>query len=421
MLYFFNRGIMTFIKRNILKQLEENIKTRPLTYLNGGRQVGKSTLCANLPEKANHITFDSPLVLASAKAEPETFINSLPDDILNVIDEVQFAPEIFPYLKMLIDKNRLEGNTKQRFLLTGSANIMAIPKLSEALVGRMSIITLYPFSACEYFKSDILLTNRLFNEDLKIKKYDNYNILDVIKSATYPEIALDRSIDRIKWFDSYLTTILNRDIKSLSDLRNTDLMLALFSMLSMRTGGLLNNTGIAKEIGIDYRTYEKMLSSAINSFMVFEVKPWARPNKLNKRFVKSPKLYFTDCNFLSYIMKRSLDELYSNDKITFGHVFENFVAAELVKISRFNNLELSHYRTQSGKEADFVLENMNGDIVGIEVKSSTAIDKKYISGLLELKEICGDKFKKGIVLYTGNDIIPLSDKIWAVPVCYFWS
>ena len=412
---------MTFIKRNILKQLEESIKTRPLTYMNGGRQVGKSTLCAHLSEKANHITFDSPLVLVSAKSEPETFINSLPDDTLNVIDEVQFAPEIFPYLKMQIDKNRLEGNTKQRFLLTGSANIMAIPKLSESLVGRMSIITLYPFSACEYFESDISLTDRFFNEDLRIKKYDNYNILDVIKSATYPEIALDRSIDRIKWFDSYLTTILNRDIKSLSDLRNPDLMVALLSMLSMRTGSLLNNTEIAKEVGIDYRTYEKMLSFAINSFMVFEVKPWARPNKLNKRFVKSPKLYFTDCNFLSYIMKRSLDELYSNDKITFGHVFENFVAAELVKISKFNNLELSHYRTQSGKEADFVLENMNGDIAGIEVKSSTAIDKKYISGLLELKEICGDKFKKGIVLYTGNDIIPLSDKIWAVPVCYFWS
>lgn len=84
-------------------------------------------------------------------------------------------------------------------------------------------------------------------------------------------------------------------------------------------------------------------------------------------------------------------------------------------------MELSHYRTQSGKEADFVLENMNGDIVGIEVKSSTTIDKKYISGLLELKEICGNKFKKGIVLYTGNDKVPLSDKIWAVPVCYFWS
>ena len=98
---------MQYKNRNIINQLTEMIKTRPLTYLNGGRQVGKSTLCAHLPEKINHITFDSPLILASAKSEPETFVNSLPKDVLNVIDEVQFAPEIFPYLKMQIDKNKL--------------------------------------------------------------------------------------------------------------------------------------------------------------------------------------------------------------------------------------------------------------------------------------------------------------------------
>ncbi len=412
---------MSYKNRNIIKQLTELVNTRPLTYLNGGRQVGKSTLCSHLSEQINHITFDSPLVLTSAKSEPETFINALPKNVLNVIDEVQFAPEIFPYLKIQIDKNRLSGNTEQRFLLTGSANLMALPKLSEALVGRMSVLTLYPFSVSEYQETNISLADKLFNEDLSIKTYDNYDIIDIIKSATYPEIAINKDIDRIKWFDGYLTTILNRDIKSLSDLKNPDLMVALLSLLSMRTGGLLNNTEIAKEIGIDYRTYEKMLAFAINSFIVFNVKPWSRPNKLNKRFVKSPKLYFTDCNFLSYIMKRNLENLYTNDSRTFGHIFENFVATELVKCAKSNNLELSHYRTQAGKEADFVLENSNGDIVGIEVKSSNNIDKKYLSGLIELQELTENKFKKGIVIYTGQDIIPLSDKIWAVPVCYFWK
>ena len=218
-----------------------------------------------------------------------------------------------------------------------------------------------------------------------------------------------------------LSKILNRDIKSLSDLKNTEIMVALLSLLSTRTGGLLNNTEVAKELGVDYRTYEKMFAFALNSFLVFNVKPWARPNKLSKRFVKSPKLYFTDCNFLSYIMKRDIDEMYENDKKAFGHVFENFVATELLKSAKLNNLELSHYRTQSGKEADFVLENAQGDVVGIEVKSAKDIDKKAYSGLLELKELCGDKFKKGIILYAGNDIVPLSEKIWAVPVCYFWK
>lgn len=414
---------MNYLNRNITKELEQSIETRPLTYLNGGRQVGKSTLCSHLPDniKRNHITFDSPLVLATAKSQPAAFVDSLPNDILNIIDEVQFAPEIFPYLKMKIDFNRLNGNDKQKFLLTGSANLMAMPKLSEALVGRMSVLTLYPFSASEYYNLNKSLTERLFDEELRLSSFEDFNIVEVLKNSTYPEIATDAKIDRIKWFDSYLTTILNRDIKSLSDLKNPEIMVALLSLLSTRTGGLLNNTEVAKELGVDYRTYEKMFAFALNSFLVFNVKPWARSNKLSKRFVKSPKLYFTDCNFLSYIMKRDIDEMYENDKKAFGHVFENFVATELLKSAKLNNLELSHYRTQSGKEADFVLENAQGDVVGIEVKSAKDIDKKAYSGLLELKELCGDKFKKGIILYTGNDIVPLSEKIWAVPVCYFWE
>lgn len=414
---------MNYLNRNITQELEQSIETRPLTYLNGGRQVGKSTLCSHLPDniKRNHITFDSPLVLATAKSQPAAFVDSLPNDILNIIDEVQFAPEIFPYLKMKIDSNRLNGNDKQKFLLTGSANLMAMPKLSEALVGRMSVLTLYPFSASEYYNLNKSLTERLFDEELILSSYEDFNIVEVLKNSTYPEIATDAKIDRIKWFDSYLTTILNRDIKSLSDLKNPEIMVALLSLLSTRTGGLLNNTEVAKELGVDYRTYEKMFAFALNSFLIFNVKPWARPNKLSKRFVKSPKLYFSDCNFLSYIMKRDIDEMYENDKKAFGHVFENFVATELLKSAKLSNLELSHYRTQSGKEADFVLENAQGDVVGIEVKSAKDIDKKAYSGLLELKELCGDKFKKGIILYTGNDIVPLSEKIWAVPICYFWK
>lgn len=414
---------MNYLNRNITQELEQSIETRPLTYLNGGRQVGKSTLCSHLPDniKRNHITFDSPLVLATAKSQPAAFVDSLPNNILNIIDEVQFAPEIFPYLKMKIDSNRLNSNDKQKFLLTGSANLMAMPKLSEALVGRMSVLTLYPFSASEYYNLNKSLTERLFEEELRMSSFEDFNIVEVLKNSTYPEIATDAKIDRIKWFDSYFTTILNRDIKSLSDLKNPEIMVALLSLLSTRTGGLLNNTEVAKELGVDYRTYEKMFAFALNSFLVFNVKPWARPNKLSKRFVKSPKLYFTDCNFLSYIMKRDIDEMYENDKKAFGHVFENFVATELLKSAKLNNLELSHYRTQSGKEADFVLENAQGDIVAIEVKSAKDIDKKAYSGLLELKELCGDKFKKGIILYTGNDIVPLSEKIWAVPVCYFWK
>ena len=413
---------MQYIYRNQTNALFESIKTRPLTYLNGGRQVGKSTLCAHLADSiaVNQITFDSPLMLSSAKSDPAAFIANLPANTLNIIDEVQFAPEIFPYLKMKVDENRLNGQNSGLYLLTGSANLMALPTLSDALVGRMSILTLYPFSASEYYQTNVNLIAKLFNDDLFVQSYDEYNILDAILHSTYPEIAQNSAINRTKWFDSYLTTILNRDVKSISDLKNPDTMVMLFSLLAMRTGGLLNNSAIASEIGIDYKTYEKMMSFALNSFMIFNIKPWAMPNKLNKRFVKSPKMYFTDSNFLSYIMKRSISNIYENDKITFGHIFENFVATELLKHAALCNIELSHVRTSAGKEADFVLENASGEIIGIEVKSSHSIDKKYLSGLQELKDLTGDNFKKGIILYAGKEVIPLSDKMWAVPASYLW-
>ena len=182
---------MEYIYRNLTNALLESIKTRPLTYLNGGRQVGKSTLCAQLSNdiKVNQITFDSPLILSSAKSDPANFVDNLPKDTLNIIDEVQFAPEIFPYLKMKIDENRLAGQNKSLYLLTGSANLMALPTLSDALVGRMSILTLYPFSASEYYNTNIDLIDKLFNEDLSIQSYEDYDILDAICNSTYPEIA----------------------------------------------------------------------------------------------------------------------------------------------------------------------------------------------------------------------------------------
>lgn len=412
-----------YIYRNLTAKLKDNLETRPLTYLNGGRQVGKSTLCAHLPSntKVNQITFDSPLVLASAKFDPAAFVDNLPMDVLNIIDEVQFAPEIFPYLKIKIDKNRLMGCDKCRYLLTGSANLMALPTLSDAFVGRMSVITLYPLSANEHYRTGADLMDKLFDEDLEIQSCEEFDILDAITSSTYPEIAENCKIDRTQWFDSYLTTILSRDVKSISDLKNPDMTVALLSLLSMRVGRLLNNTAIASEIGMDYKTYEKVMSFAINSFMVFNIKPWATPNKINKRFVKSPKIYFVDCNFLLYIMGRSILDTYENDKVAFGHVFENFIASELLKHTANSSVKLSHFRTSAGKEVDFVLENASGEIIGIEVKSSKFIDKKYLSGLQELKNLVGGRFKKGIVLYAGNEIVPLADKIWVVPVSYLWK
>lgn len=414
---------MHYISRNLETALIRSLKTRPLTYLAGGRQVGKSTLCAHLPSEipVTRFTFDSPFLLSAARSDPAAFIAGLPKEGLVLIDEVQFAPEIFPYLKMKVDENRLEGRNRGLFLLTGSASLTALPALSEALVGRMSILTLWPLSASEFYQSRENLMEKLFSGDLSARTLPSCDIAEAISQATYPEIASDSEISRAEWFDSYLTTILARDIRPHFDLKRPETMTALLSVLAMRAGGLLNSTAISKETGLDFRTVDKMLAFATSTFLTFKVKPWAMPNSLGKRFVKSPKLYFTDSCFLTYVMKRRLSDIIAADRMAFGHVFENFVAAELMKAAAANRVELSHFRTQSGVEADFVLENEAGDVVGIEVKSSGSVQKKALGGLAELKALTGERFKKGLVLYAGTDIVPLGDRMWAVPASILWS
>jgi predicted AAA+ superfamily ATPase len=415
---------MEYLKRDLNALLNEIIITRPLIYLNGPRQVGKSTLAQSLQpgRESNYISFDSPLILARAKADPEGFIKSLPQGKLNIIDEIQLAPELFRYLKISVDENRLQGKNTALYLLTGSANLLALPKLSDALAGRMSVLTLLPFSSAEYKQTGINFIERLFADKLEYRKYKDYDLTDIITNATFPEIALNLQINRAKWFDDYLTTILQRDVKNIVDIRNPDKIIMLLSILSMRAAGLLNNSLVSVETGIDNKTYEKYKTAVVNAFLIFELKAWAKPERLNKRFAKSSKLFFNDTNLLVYLMKRDIKEIYKNKEPLAGRLFENFIATEIMKnASSLVDVGAYHFRTADKKEADFVLERHNGDTIGIEVKLERNLNNKDFYGLRALKNIVGDKFKKGIVIYGGGELVPFGENMWALPLNYLWE
>jgi predicted AAA+ superfamily ATPase len=413
---YFDRGLNVW--------LEKTFQTRPLVYLNGPRQCGKSTLAKNLHSRgeANYISFDSPVILSAAKAEPAKLVQSLPEDRLNIIDEVQMAPEIFPYLKIAIDEKRARGKGAGLYLLTGSANLMALPRLAQALVGRMSVLTLLPFSSSEYRQTGLNFIEKLFKDKLEYRRYDDYALLDIITNSTFPEPALNPAIDRIQWFDDYLTTILQRDIRTVADIRNPLKTVMLLSVLAMRAGSLLNNSLAASEIGLDMKTWERYKAAAINTFIIFELPAWSKPNRLNKRIVKSPKVFFTDTNLLTYLMRRDLRDIYENDRITMGHIFENFIATEIMKnASSIADIEISYFRTSDQKEVDFVIEKSNGDTVGIEVKLQGVPDNHDFAGLKLFREAIGSRFKKGVVLYPGTELVSFGEDLWAVPVCYLWE
>jgi predicted AAA+ superfamily ATPase len=410
-----------YLNRKLFEKLSQTIKTRPLVYLNGPRQVGKSTLARNIGIDINYVSFDTMLALLTAKSDPAGFLKSLPQAKLNIIDEVQLAPDLFRYLKICVDEERIKGNNTGLYLLTGSANLFALPKLSDALVGRMSVLTLLPFSTAEFKQTNVNFIEKLYDEELSYKKYKDYDLVEAITRATYPEIALDKEIDISQWYDDYITTILQRDVQTLANIRMPEKILQLLSLFSMRVGSLLNNASVIKE-AFDAVTYNRYKTAIINTFLIFEIKSWTKPNRLNKKFVKATKVYFHDTNLLCHIMRRDIKDVYNNDRENMGHIFENFIATEIMKNAlSYEKIEISHFNPVKGKEIDFVLEKENGDTIGIEVKFNAVLSDKDFINMQMLSKVVGDKFKKGIIIYTGNELVHWKDNIWAVPVCYLWN
>jgi len=418
---------MDYLNRILSKKLENTINTFSATYLNGPRQCGKSTLVQHLLEldKTNYLTFDTTIIRTAAKKDPEAFISSLPKDKLNIIDEVQRVPAVHLLIKKAVDEKRLEGRGKAAFLLTGSANIFGLPKLAKAMVGRMAILTLYPFSAAEINKSGRNFIERLWEDDLSYKKYKRANLLDTIKKATFPEIALNPDIDISVWMDSYIDTILERDAVELARIRKPELIYQLLASLGSRVGSLLNNDNVMNETGLNQITYDKYKSFCNAAYLTFEVQPWAKPNKVNKRFVKAKKIYFTDTNFLCFIMRRDIQDVYTKDPSFMGHLFENFIATEIMKAASSlpGKYHVSHFNPVrgDGKETDFIIEKDNGETIAIEVKLDSSLNEKDYKNIESCRNIIGSKFKKGLVFYTGEDLVPYGEKLWAVPVNYLWE
>jgi len=419
-----NKEEMNFIQRNLAKKLKNITNTFSVTYLNGPRQCGKSTLVQNFlsAENTNYMTFDTTAIRIAAKKDPEAFISSLPEDKINIIDEVQRVDSIPLLLKKAIDEKRSKEQRKSMFLLTGSASIHGLPDLAQAMVGRMAIITLLPFSAAETNNSKSNFIEKLWNENLIIKNYQKIDLINTIKDATFPEIALDKKIDRNVWMDSYIETMLRREAVDFANIRKPELILQLLVSLCCRVGSLLNNNNVMSETGLNQITYDKYKSFCNNAFLTFEVQPWSKPNNLNKRFVKSKKIYFTDTNLLCFLLRRDISDVYKNDPSQMGHILENFVATEIMK--SINTLpdkyNVSHFNPVrgDGKETDFIIEKDNGEILAIEVKLDSTLSEKDFKNLETCRNIIGSKFKRGVVLYPGQDLVPFGENFWAVPVSF---
>jgi len=418
---------MKVLPRLLSKSILEALRVSPVVFLNGPRQAGKSTLVRGLLEEigengpAAYISFDRPTQMAAAAAAPETFLTAHQNGL--IIDEVQLVPELFRALKVVVDELRITAKARSngKYLLTGSANILALPKLSDPLVGRMSVLTLYPFSAAEASGGEGDGFDRLIAMDFAGIKDRELSVTDAIKSATFPEISGKSASERSIWFDGYLTTILQRDVRMLAELDKISVLPGLLRMLATRAGNLINDADISRSVGLNpvtgklYRSFLKMM------FLNFDVEPWYR--NIGKRLVKSPKGYLADTLMLCHMLDLDLDDIKKHKPDLFGHILENFVATELTKFLTFSSTkaQLHHFRTSDGKEVDFILERRDGSVFAIEVKSSESINLQDFKGINAFAELNQNEFIGGVVLYSGKDVVPFGKNLWAVPISILWQ
>jgi predicted AAA+ superfamily ATPase len=361
---------------------------------------------------AKYLTFDDSGILSAAQNNPHDFISGYENNL--VIDEVQRVPEIFLAIKSVVDKNRKPG----KYILTGSANVLMLPKVSESLAGRIEILNLFPLSQSELSSANINFIDELFGNDLKpnnIMRKKN-DLANKVVTGGFPEMLTRKNHTRQNaWFKSYITTILQRDVRDIANIEKLNDLPKLLSIFSSRAGTLLNFAELSRSAAIPQTTLKRYVSLLEAIFMIHILPAWS--GNLSKRLIKTPKLYLNDTGLLSHLVGFEPDKVLSN-ALSWGRMLENFVLMELLKQSSWSkfNLSLYHYRSASGQEIDFVIERSDGKLVAVEVKATAKIAASDFTHIKSFANETGKKFLRGVVFYTGKEAIPFAKNLSAMPV-----
>lgn len=411
--------------RHISSRLIEALNDTPVVLVNGARQSGKSTLvqAAGDPAAGNvarrYLTLDDTAVLSAAKSDPAGFINGLQGPV--TLDEVQRAPELFLPIKAAVDRHRAPG----RFLLTGSADVLVLPGIADSLAGRMEVLSLWPLSAAEL--ADAPTINRadaLFAADwsaLQVPPCDKAELTAQLVSGGFPEAAARATQPRREaWFQSYVQAVLQRDVRELANIEQLTEIPNLLQLLATRSASLLNLAELSRTAKLPQTTLKRYFALLEMLFLVVRLPSWER--NAGKRLVKAPKVFLPDCGLLSFFLGDTPQGMAARPGLPGGTV-ETFVLTELLKHVAFSEqgLSLWHYRTQTGTEVDFILENRMGKIAGIEVKASATVESRDFKGLRHLQETEGSSFQRGVVLYAGREAVPFGENLWAVPLSFWWA
>lgn len=405
--------------RLVQSRLREALADSPVVLLHGPRQCGKTTLAQALGADGGrrYLTLDDPATLLAVQGDPAGFVLDIEGPV--TIDEAQRVPELFVAIKQSVDRDRRSG----RFLLTGSANALFVPTVADSLAGRMAMVRLHPLSEVEITHRRPTFLDRVFAADFKVTQAERLGprLADLIVRGGYPE-AVRRGSERARrtWARDYLEAIVQRDVRDLARIQRLDVLPRLLELAAGQTARLVNVSEIAAPFGVSRTTVRDYLTLLRHVFLVEELPAW-HANRL-KRLVKTPKLHVTDTGLACALLGLEAADL-RDDRTLLGQLLETFIVQEIRRQASgwAHDLRFSHYRDKDQQEVDIVLERGPRQIVGVEVKAAATLRDADRRGLERLRAAAGEAFRCGVLLYDGETLVPLGDRIYAVPLAMVWG
>lgn len=405
--------------RLLRSSLKTALKDTPVVCLLGPRQSGKTTLARTLEPKYAYLSFDDPATLAFAKEDPGGFVAALPARA--ILGEIQRAPELLRPLKLAVDEDRRPG----RFILTGSANLLLLPKLGDSLAGRMEVLHLHPLTAAEQARSKGQFLAALLKGTLKPKIASQElaaptELIEHVVGGGFPEPLSRPAVRARAWHRAYLRSLLERDVHDVARVRDSAMVGRLMELLALRTAELLNVTSLAADLGIQRATVEHYLAVCERLYLVRRLSPWHR-NPAN-RLIKSPKVHVVDSGLGAALVGLTSND-WSGQRERFGHLVESFVVQQLIAQAGWTDPDLRfwHYRDKDQVEVDLVITR-GRQTWGVEVKSAITATPRDGRGLRRLAEQCGKDWQGGVLFYAGNSAFSLgTEQSLAAPLSWLWE
>jgi hypothetical protein len=404
-------------RRLIEPHLREALLDTRVVLLVGPRRAGKTTLAREAGgEDRAYLTLDDQTTLDAARADPVAFIRGL-DRV--TIDEIQRVPGLLLAIKKSVDNDPRPG----RFLLTGTANVLTLPKVADSLAGRLETVRLLPLSQAEILGRTPFFLESVFAARLPAP--DNIvtgnALVELVLTGGFPEV-LSRSTERRRqdWARSYLHSVLARDLRDIADVEKLTDLPKFVRLLAEHAGQLVNYSQIGSGIYISHKTAQRYVGLLEQIFLVAALQPWYT-NRI-KRIIKTSKLHFLDSGLLAASRGLTIDRI-ARHRQMFGALLESFVFAEIMKLATVSSVRLTpyHFRDQDMREVDIVLETDDGRIAGLEIKAGATVSDGDFAGLRKLADACKSRFVFGAVLYDGDTIVPFGKTLVAAPISCLWN